>query len=180
MTSEVKTKTQWVQEAMADAHQHALAPLFEKDAEWGRVPFRSMQLEGYRWRHALKPGPNETALHPLGHAVLVRPDSSEFDGRINIPEAELEKLLMNQTIGWIVEVGPSAWMDEPVPRAFPGECVVISKFAGAIVTGKDGKPYRMVNADDVYCRRDAEEFPVRKVLEAPRVERREKKENENE
>lgn len=186
MTSEVKTKTQWVQEAMADAVQHDLAvhsqphaETFLKDFNWGPVPFRSYELTGYRWRHAIKPGVNETGLHPLGHAVLIAPDEGQLSDIIALPEEQRDKELMNMTIGKIVEVGPSAWMDEPVPRAFPGEMVCISKFAGAIVVGKDGKPYRMVNADDVYCRRDSD-WPKRKVLEAPRVERREKKENEDE
>jgi len=154
--------------------QHHLAPLFEKNAEWGPVPFRTTSLEGYRWRHFLKPGVNETGLHPLGHAVLIAPDESQLSSIIALPEGERDRELMNMTIGKIVEVGPSVWMDEPVPRAFPGEMVVISKFAGAIVVGKDGKPYRMINADDVYCRRDVD-WPERKVLESPRVERREKK-----
>lgn len=187
MTSEVKTRTQWVQEAMAEAHEqqlavrpsHPLDPVFIRDSEWGAVPFRSVELTGYRWRHAVKPGPNETGLHPLGHAILIAPDESQLSDIIVLPEAEREKALMNMTIGKIVEIGPSAWMDEPIPRALPGEMVTISKFAGAILVGKDGKPYRVVNCDDVYCRRDSD-WPKPKVLEAPRVERREKKEMDDE
>lgn len=187
MTSQVKEKTQWVQEAMADVHEqqlaprpvHPLDPVFLKDPDWGGVPFRSVELAGYRWRHVIKPGVNETGLHPLGHAILIAPDEGQLSSIIELPQDQKEKELMNMTIGKIVEVGPSAWMDEPVPRAFPGEMVCISKFAGAIVVGKDGKPYRMVNADDVYCRRDAD-WPKPAVLEAPRPERREKKESYDE
>jgi hypothetical protein len=171
---------------MANAAQHDLAvhsqpgaEVFLKDYNWGPAPFRSYELTGYRWRHMIKPGVNETGLYPLGHAILIAPDESQLSDIIALPEGERDKELMNMTVGKIVEVGPSAWMDEPVPRAFPGEMVYISKFAGAIVVGKDGRPYRMVNADDVYCRRDAD-WPKRKVLEAPRVERREKKENYDE
>lgn len=188
MTSELKEKVQWVQEAMAEAHAVQLEnpinnkavsdALFLRDYDWGSRKSVSMELSGYRWRHAVKPGPNETGLHPLGHAVLVAPDESQLSSIITLPEDQRDKELMNMTIGKIVEVGPSAWMDEPVPRAFPGEMVVISKFAGAIVVGKDGKPYRMVNSDDVYCRRDSD-WPERKTLEIPRVERREKKERED-
>jgi co-chaperonin GroES (HSP10) len=179
MTSEVKTRTQWVQEAMIELKASEMAPIFEQKAEWGAVPFRSFPIEGHRWRHFLKPGVNETGLHPLGHAVLIAPDETQLSNIILMPEDQREKELMNMTIGRIVEIGPSAWMDEPVPRAFPGEMVVISKFAGAIVVGKDEKPYRMVNSDDVYCRRD-EDWPERKVLEAPREARREKKGEEDE
>lgn len=187
MTSEVKTKVQWAQEAMGDAAQQQLAvhnqphaEVFLKDFNWGPVPFRSYELTGYRWRHAIKPGPNETGLHPLGHAILIAPDESQLSTIIALPEGERDKELMNMTIGKIVEVGPSAWMDEPMPRAFPGDMVNISKFSGAILVGKDGKPYRMVNADDVYCRRDAD-WPERKVLEAPtRPARPEKKEMRDE
>lgn len=186
MTSEVKERLQWVQEGMADAADHALAvheqpyaEVFLKDYDWGARTHRSYELTGYRWRHTIRPGPNETGLHPLGHAVLVEPDESQLSSIIALPQEQKEKELMNMTIGRLVEIGPSAWMDEPAPRAFPGEMVVISKFAGAVVVGKDGKPYRMVNADDVYCRRDPD-WPKPKVLEAPRVERREKKERDDE
>jgi co-chaperonin GroES (HSP10) len=186
MTSEVKERIQWVQEAIADTAQHDLAvhsqpgsEVFLKDYNWGPVPFRSYELAGYRWRHMIKPSVNETGLYPLGHAVLIAPEASEYETIIALPEGERDKALMNSIIGKIVEIGPSAWMDEPTPRAFPGEMVCISKFAGAIVVGKDGKPYRMVNADDVYCRRDSD-WPKRQVLEAPRVERRGKKESYDE
>lgn len=182
MTSELKSRTQWAQEGMAEAAgqalavhtPHPLAPVLHEDSYWGAVPYRSVVLEGYRWRHAIRPGLNETGLHPLGHAVLVAPDESQLSSIIALPEAERDRELMNMTIGKIVEVGPSVWMDEPIPRAFPGDMVVISKFSGAIVVGKDGKPYRMINADDVYCRRDSD-WPERKVLEPPRTDRREKK-----
>lgn len=193
MTTPVREKVQWDLEVTHDerAVNQALEPVrttvqefedaqFKKDYNWGRIPFRSIPLEGFRWRHAIKPGVNETGLHPLGHAILIQPDASQLSSIIQLPEDQRNKELMNMTIGKIVEIGPSAWMDEPVPRAFPGEMVVISKFAGAIVVGKDGMPYRMVNADDVYCRRDSD-WPKREVLEAPpRVERREKKEMKDE
>lgn len=186
MTSEVKTRTQWVQEGMADTaqqelavHQQPYTELFLKDYDWGPIPFRSHELSGYRWRHVIKPGVNETGLHPFGHAILIAPDESELSEIILLPEDQREKALMNTTIGTIVEIGPSAWMDEPVPRALPGAKVVFSKFSGAIVVGKDGKPYRVVNSDDVYCGRESD-WPKRKVLEAPRVERREKKEMDRE
>ena len=61
MTSQVKEKTQWVQEAMAEAAQHDLAvhaqpyaEVFLKDYNWGSVPFRSYELTGYRWRHVVE------------------------------------------------------------------------------------------------------------------------------
>jgi hypothetical protein len=184
MTSEVKEETQWVREAMADVVEQQLTtrppdPVLLRDSEWGPVPFRSYELTGYRWRHAIKPGVNDTGLHPLGHAVLIAPDESQLSSIIALPEEQREKELMNMTIGKIVEIGPSAWMDEPAPRAFPGEMVVISKFAGAVLVGRDGKPYRMVNADDVYCSRDSD-WPKREALDAPRALRREKKEGYDE
>ena len=181
MKTEMKEKVLQVQEGMAEAHQHALKPLFERNSDWGPVPYRSLPLEGTKWRHFFKPSENSTGLHALGHAVLIEPDMSEFEGSlIELPAEELDKIMMNQTVGKIVEIGPSAWMDEPVPRAFPGELVIISKFAGAVVVGRDGRPYRMVNADDVYCRREGQ-WPNRLVSSKPAVlPRREKKEREHE
>lgn len=52
----------------------------------------------------------------------------------------------------VIETGPSAWHDEPSPRAVAGDIVLVTKFAGFMAVGpKDGKPYRLVNDRDIFC-----------------------------
>lgn len=101
---------------------------------------------------------NESGLKPLGHAVLIQPYEPEMKkGLIVMPETVKERSAMVETRAVVIEVGPAAWDDEPAPRAVPGDKVLISKFAGAMATGtRDGKPYRLVNDRDIYCRIEVE------------------------
>lgn len=96
---------------------------------------------------------NQSGLHPLGCAVLVEPYEPEFKAsRIAIPETvkDRSKMIENRVV--VIAIGPAAWPDEP-PRAQPGDKVLISKFAGYIAQGpKDGKTYRVINADDIFMR----------------------------
>lgn len=96
---------------------------------------------------------NESGLRPLGFAVLVEPYEPELRRSvIAIPETISDRSKMVETRAIVIEVGPEAWNDESKPRARPGDKVIISRFAGAMVYGvKDGKSYRMVNANDIYC-----------------------------
>jgi co-chaperonin GroES (HSP10) len=52
----------------------------------------------------------------------------------------------------VIEVGSVAWHDEPVPRAKPGDKVLVAKFAGHMAVGtKDGKQYRFINDRDIFA-----------------------------
>ena len=101
---------------------------------------------------------NKSGLKPLGYAVLVQPYEPEMKkGLIVMPETVKERSAMVETRAVVIEVGPAAWTDEKAPRAIPGDKVLISKFAGAMATGTaDGKPYRIVNDRDIYCRIEVE------------------------
>lgn len=96
---------------------------------------------------------NPSGLRPLGHAVLVEPyETQRKDSRIALPDNVKERTLMVETRATVVEVGPAAWSDEPVPRARPGDKVLIAKFSGHMATGtSDGKVYRLVNDRDIFC-----------------------------
>lgn len=96
---------------------------------------------------------NESGLVPLGHAVLVEPyEPMKKDSLIVMPDSVKERTLMVETRAVVVAVGSEAWSDESIKRAFPGDHVLISKFAGVMATGtKDGKPYRIVNDRDIFC-----------------------------
>jgi chaperonin GroES len=95
---------------------------------------------------------NKSGLKPLGRAVLLEPYEPErYAGKIIMPENARERSMMLEVRGIVVAIGEFAWPDEPA-RAKVGDKVMVSKWAGDIVNGPlDGKRYRMVNGDDVYC-----------------------------
>jgi len=97
---------------------------------------------------------NKSGLSPLGRAVLVEPYEPEIrKSIIAIPETVKERTAMVETRAVVLDIGPEAWIDERNPRAIPGDKVFLSKFAGVIVKGtKDGKSYRLVNDNDIFCR----------------------------
>jgi len=95
---------------------------------------------------------NTSGRHPKGRAVLVRPVETELVSNIiEIPETAKERAMMIETNAVVIEVGPEAWKEEKVPRAVPGEKVLVSRWCGHITTGNDGKLYRLVNAEDIFC-----------------------------
>lgn len=105
-----------------------------------------------------EPFPNTSGLEPAGRAVLVLPYEQKklgAGGMIEIPEAVRRTMDSVEQRAVVIAVGESCWHDEPVPRAKPGDHVLIAKFAGfnarEDVTA-DGKNYRLVNDRDVFCR----------------------------
>jgi co-chaperonin GroES (HSP10) len=95
---------------------------------------------------------NKSGLHPQGRAVLlVAHEPERKDSVIVVPPSLEEKtqMLVNQAI--VLEVGRTAWDDEPVPRARVGDIVLIAGFSGRMATGQDGKLYRIVNDRDIFC-----------------------------
>lgn len=96
---------------------------------------------------------NTSGLVPLGHAVLVEPYEPEIKkGVIEIPDTVGERTAMVESRATVIAVGACCWPDEP-PRAKPGDKVFITKFAGYMTKGpKDGKRYRLVNDNDIFCR----------------------------
>lgn len=96
---------------------------------------------------------NESGLRPLGVAVLIRPYTPERSGaRIEIPDIVQGRMAMVDNRAVVVEVGASAWHDEPSPRAAVGDKVLVTKFAGFMANGPlDGKVYRLVNDRDIFC-----------------------------
>src|SRR5208337_2032286 len=97
---------------------------------------------------------NHSGLEPSGRAVLVKPYQPEITkGVIIIPDTVKEGHQMREVRGTVIAVGPEAWKDETCPRAEPGDKVLVSQWVGVILQGTaDGEFYRMVNAEDIYCR----------------------------
>lgn len=64
----------------------------------------------------------------------------------------------------VVEVGASCWIDEPTPRAIPGDHVLVAKFAGYIAETLNPEDvdeqghrvlYRLINERDIFCKLEA-------------------------
>ncbi len=97
---------------------------------------------------------NKSGLEPAGVAVLVRQYMPRAkDSKIVIPEHAQTRVAMVDTMAEVIAVGPSAWHDEPRPRAAVGDIVLITKFAGFVAIGPADKcVYRLVNDRDIFCR----------------------------
>lgn len=96
---------------------------------------------------------NRSGLKPLGVAVLIKAYEPERKGgQIVLPDNVAGRLAMVDNRAVVVEVGPSAWHDEPAPRAKAGDRVLVTKFAGFMAKGPaDGEQYRLVNDRDIFC-----------------------------
>lgn len=107
---------------------------------------------------------NESGIHPLGDRVLIKPEEIEkvTEGGIIIPESESDKYSMAQSIGYVVAIGPDAWIDHversphgtktrgfSQPFAKPGDRVCFAKYGGLQVPGMDGESYRIMNDVDI-------------------------------
>jgi co-chaperonin GroES (HSP10) len=85
---------------------------------------------------------------------LVEPAELEkHQGLIQIPDNVRANSASVEQSCRVVAVGPEAWKDETVPRARSGDLVLVTKYAGYLTMGPaDGKLYRLVNANDIFCR----------------------------
>jgi len=123
------------------------------------------------------PALGDSGLEPVGHAVLLIPYQPEFDAAkragLAIPDEDFRMGgLLVEMRAIVIALGPDCWQRDTLPRwlyrlvpglwrprARPGDKVMVSKMAGAVVHGPlDGKVYRMVNDQDIFVRimREAE------------------------
>jgi len=96
---------------------------------------------------------NKSGLRPLGRAVLVKPYVPERAASIiELPDfVEAQSSSLEQR-AIVVELGRSAYCDEPEPRCKVGDLVLISKFAGHMAKGTaDDEQYRFVNDRDIFA-----------------------------
>ena len=96
---------------------------------------------------------NESGLRPLGRAVLIQPYEPERTSSIIVlPDDAKGRMQMVEQRAVVIEVGPCAWEDESVPRAKPGDKVIVARFSGYMAVGtKDGKQYRFINDRDIFA-----------------------------
>jgi len=96
---------------------------------------------------------NESGLEPRGVAVLIQTYEPERKGAlIEIPDTVKGRMDMVDSRATVIAAGPHAWFDEGQPRAWPGDKVLVTKYAGFMARGpRDGKMYRLVNDRDIFC-----------------------------
>lgn len=102
---------------------------------------------------------NHSGIQPLDLRVLVLPDPVEVktSGGIILPDQHKEREKYAMQFGTLVAVGENAWEEaaarsDKFVRPAPGDRIVISKYGGTILTGKDGNEYRLLNDEDVVGR----------------------------
>jgi co-chaperonin GroES (HSP10) len=95
---------------------------------------------------------NTSGIHPKGHRVLILPDPVEEvtqSGIILSVGENRDRERLAQLKGTIVELGNTAWLDQPSPWANVGDHVIFGKYSGLIYQGDDDKEYRIINDLDV-------------------------------
>jgi co-chaperonin GroES (HSP10) len=95
---------------------------------------------------------NTSGIHPKGHRVLILPDPVEEvtqSGIILSVGENRDRERLAQLKGTIVELGNTAWLDQPSPWANKGDHVIFGKYSGLIYQGADEKEYRIINDLDV-------------------------------
>ena len=109
---------------------------------------------------------NTSGLKPVGVAILVEPFEPEFKKSIiQIPVTVRMRTVLSETRAIVIAIGPIAWKDEGSPRCAVGDKILITRYAGTMVTGPlDRKIYRMCNDRDVFCVIDADAWPVTEAL----------------
>lgn len=95
---------------------------------------------------------NESGIHPVGHRVLVLPEILEekTSGGIIISTAsQHNREQMAQVNATVIELGTTAYADQPAPWCKVGDRVIIGKYAGLVKEGLDEQLYRIINDLDV-------------------------------
>jgi co-chaperonin GroES (HSP10) len=95
---------------------------------------------------------NTSGIHPKGHRVLILPDPVEEvtqSGIIVSVGENRDRERLAQLKGTVVELGNTAWLDQPSPWAQVGDHVIFGKYSGLIYQGDDNKEYRIINDLDV-------------------------------
>lgn len=95
---------------------------------------------------------NTSGIHPKGHRVLILPDPVEEvtqSGIIVSVGENRDRERLAQLKGTVVELGNTAWLDQPSPWAKVGDHVIFGKYSGLIYQGNDNKEYRIINDLDV-------------------------------
>jgi len=96
-------------------------------------------------------------MEPLGHRVIILPDSVEKMTDWGFDLNPDEKAERSQTSsGTVIDFGPSAWLDPALggkPWVEKGDRVIFAKYSGKFITNpEDEKEYVVVNDDAIQVR----------------------------
>lgn len=116
------------------------------------VKFNKVDFVQAKWS-----GTNESGYTPIGNKVLIALDkaSSISMGGVEIPPDVVERLSMAAEVGLFIAQGEGAFRHNSDGTPFvgrtpqPGERVFIERYAGQLVTGKDGHSYRIMDYHSV-------------------------------
>ncbi len=95
---------------------------------------------------------NESGIIPLGHRLVVLPDSVEekTESGLVLVRETTGREEMAQVRGVVVSVGDGCWADTPSKAwCVEGDRVVFGKYAGIKIIGADKQAYRILNDLDV-------------------------------
>lgn len=88
-----------------------------------------------------------SGIDPVNHRLVVYPiPPKEKEGEIFIPETIRDREAMRQIKACVVAIGPRCDFENKITD---GDLVLISKHAGYLFKGIDGREYRLVNDDDI-------------------------------
>ena len=97
---------------------------------------------------------NNSGITPVGHRVLIKPlvIEEKTSGGIIIATTTLDMERLAQMKGVVVEVGGTAYADQPSPWCQVGDLVTFGKYSGLVYKGEetlDKMEYRIVNDLDI-------------------------------
>lgn len=95
---------------------------------------------------------NPSGIQPIEYNVLVKKQEVETKtkGGIILPDMTKEREEYAQVFVEVVACSPIAFnYDESAPRPFAGNTVMMAKYAGVNVRGKDGVDYTLVKDKDI-------------------------------
>jgi len=99
---------------------------------------------------------NQSGIIPTGGHLLVLPVKVEEKtaGGIYLPKTAQDKEQQAATVGTLVAVGASAWidLDDGKPWAAVGDKVSYARYAGVSMTGQDNESYVLINDNDVLAK----------------------------
>jgi|SRR6516162_171312 co-chaperonin GroES (HSP10) len=110
---------------------------------------------------------NNSGFRPVGKAVLLRAfEMAEKKHMIHLPDEVEMSVATCDTQGIVVEIGPDCWQGEKeTPRAKVGDKVLITRFSGGMLKGKDGFIYRMIPDHAIYAVKIEEEEESENILQ---------------
>ena len=96
---------------------------------------------------------NDSGIFPTGGHVLVfpKPVEEKTAGGIFLPQTTRDTEQQAATIGTVVAIGLSAWLDldDGHPWCKVGDTVSYARYSGVSMTGKDDQNYVLINDNDI-------------------------------